>query len=56
MERSDLIKQIELARQKLYQTKLKYVDLLHPNVIKQSMILDELINEYNQAKTEKPIK
>lgn len=40
---------IEKARQRLYQIANQYPDLWHPEVIRQSMVLDELINEYNQA-------
>lgn len=48
--------QIEAARQKLYQLKTDYNgDLLHPHVIQQSMVLDDLINQYNQVKIKKPM-
>lgn len=40
---------IEHARQRLYQIADQYAELWHPEVIRQSMVLDELINEYNNA-------
>lgn len=40
---------IEKARQRLYQIANSHTELMHPEVIRQSMILDELINEYNKA-------
>ncbi|MCL6663313.1 aspartyl-phosphate phosphatase Spo0E family protein [Paenibacillus polymyxa] len=40
---------IEHARQRLYQIAAQYPELWHPEVIRQSMVLDELINEYNNA-------
>lgn len=55
MDYSKLKLQIEAARQKLYQLKLEYGDLLHPLVIQQSMVLDDLINQYNHVKIEKPM-
>ncbi|WP_340007179.1 aspartyl-phosphate phosphatase Spo0E family protein [Paenibacillus sp. FSL K6-0276] len=42
-------KRIEGARAKLYLMEREYGGLLHPNVIRQSMRLDELINQYNKA-------
>ncbi|MBY3619468.1 aspartyl-phosphate phosphatase Spo0E family protein [Acinetobacter sp. CUI P1] len=42
-------KRIEGARAKLYLMERQHGGLLHPNVIRQSMRLDELINEYNKA-------
>ncbi|MBB6020976.1 hypothetical protein HNR77_002057 [Paenibacillus sp. JGP012] len=45
-----LQKCIENARQRLYQMANQYTNLQHPEVIRQSMVLDELINEYNDAK------
>ena len=41
---------IEKARQRLYQMANQYTSLQHPEVIRQSMVLDELINEYNDTK------
>ncbi|MEI2283420.1 MULTISPECIES: aspartyl-phosphate phosphatase Spo0E family protein [Paenibacillus] len=41
---------IENARQRLYQMANQYTSLQHPEVIRQSMVLDKLINEYNDAK------
>ncbi|WP_434749338.1 aspartyl-phosphate phosphatase Spo0E family protein [Paenibacillus amylolyticus] len=41
---------IEKARQRLYQIANQYPNLWHPEVIRQSMVLDELINEYNHAR------
>ncbi|WKL03899.1 aspartyl-phosphate phosphatase Spo0E family protein [Paenibacillus amylolyticus] len=40
---------IEHAQQRLYQIAAQYAELWHPEVIRQSMVLDELINEYNNA-------
>lgn len=40
---------IEEERSKLYQMQIKYDDFSHPKVIQQSVLLDELINKYNQA-------
>lgn len=42
-------KRIEGARIKLYLMEKQHGGLLHPNVIRQSMRLDELINQYNKA-------
>ncbi|MNB92053.1 Spo0E like sporulation regulatory protein [compost metagenome] len=42
-------KRIEGARKKLYLMERQHGGLLHPNVIRQSMRLDELINQYNKA-------
>lgn len=39
---------IEKARRKLHQIASAHAELWHPDVIRQSMILDELINEYNE--------
>lgn len=55
MDCGELKLQIEAARQKLYQLKMDYGNLLHPHVIQQSMVLDDLINQYNQVKIKKPI-
>ncbi|WP_405154181.1 Spo0E family sporulation regulatory protein-aspartic acid phosphatase [Paenibacillus sp. FSL K6-0108] len=55
MEDDELKLRIELERQKLYQLKMDYGDLLHPHVIQQSMVLDDLINQYNQVKIKKPM-
>jgi len=55
MDYGELKLQIEAARQKLYQLKKDYGDLLHPLVIQQSMVLDDLINQYNHVKIEKPM-
>ncbi|WP_458124346.1 aspartyl-phosphate phosphatase Spo0E family protein [Paenibacillus sp. Z3-2] len=55
MDCGELKLQIEAARQKLYQLKMNYRDLLHPHVIQQSMVLDDLINQYNQLKIKKPM-
>ncbi|OPG89609.1 hypothetical protein B2I21_36150 [Chryseobacterium mucoviscidosis] len=48
---------IERARNRLYVLTEKYGDFQHPAVIKQSMVLDELINQYNRAgeQIKKPI-
>lgn len=42
-----LRKRIESARQKLYDLALQY-GFGHKRVLKQSMVLDELINQYNR--------
>ncbi|WP_082063068.1 aspartyl-phosphate phosphatase Spo0E family protein [Paenibacillus sp. IHBB 10380] len=43
-----ILERIDVARSKLYQMEKKHGGFLHPNVIKQSMRLDELINKYNR--------
>ncbi len=40
---------IERERSKLYRMQIQYDDFSHPKVIRQSVLLDELINKYNQA-------
>ncbi|PQP84526.1 hypothetical protein C0Q44_08205 [Paenibacillus sp. PCH8] len=55
MECGELKLEIEAARKKLYQLKMDYGDLLHPHVIQQSIVLDDLINQYNQVKIKKPM-
>ncbi|CAI6084269.1 hypothetical protein PAECIP112173_04231 [Paenibacillus sp. JJ-100] len=45
---------IEKARQKLYQIADHHPELWHPEVIHQSMVLDELINEYNRLVNKNP--
>lgn len=58
MTRSMLMQlRIEGARNRLYDLAGKYGDFQHPAVIKQSMVLDELINQYNRAgkQIKKPI-
>lgn len=51
METCDFLKsKIEQARQQLYDIELERGSLLHPEVIQQSMVLDELINEYNRQR------
>ncbi|WP_150272523.1 MULTISPECIES: aspartyl-phosphate phosphatase Spo0E family protein [Paenibacillus] len=37
---------VEKARRKLYQTQQRYGHLTHPKVIEQSVILDDLLNQY----------
>lgn len=39
---------IERARNQLHILAEKHHDLQHPAVLKQSMVLDELINQYNK--------
>ncbi|MCJ8010231.1 aspartyl-phosphate phosphatase Spo0E family protein [Paenibacillus sp. KQZ6P-2] len=39
---------LEIERQRLYEMADQYGDIWNPNVIKQSMILDEIINNYNK--------
>ncbi|WP_410513826.1 aspartyl-phosphate phosphatase Spo0E family protein [Paenibacillus sp. BR2-3] len=47
MKKTEVIqKKIECARVELYRMERNHGGLLHPNVIKQSMKLDELINKY----------
>lgn len=48
---------IERARNRLYVLADKYGEFQHPAVINQSIILDELINQYNRAgeQIKKPI-
>ncbi|CAH1213258.1 hypothetical protein PAECIP111892_03822 [Paenibacillus auburnensis] len=41
-----LLLQVENARTKLYQTEKIYGCFTHPKVIEQSVILDELLNQY----------
>ncbi|PYE50709.1 aspartyl-phosphate phosphatase Spo0E family protein [Paenibacillus barcinonensis] len=55
MDRDELKLRIEEARERLHQLKTEYGDLLHPQVIHQSMVLDELINRYNAVKRVKPM-
>ncbi|AET58981.1 hypothetical protein HPL003_11110 [Paenibacillus terrae HPL-003] len=48
MIRDDILRQrLEKARQKLYDSQAKY-GFDHASVLRQSMILDELINQYNR--------
>ncbi|QQZ64543.1 aspartyl-phosphate phosphatase Spo0E family protein (plasmid) [Paenibacillus sonchi] len=50
--------QIERARKRLHALTEKHRNFLHPAVIKQSMVLDELINQYNrigEQQIKKPI-
>lgn len=44
---------IEQERQKLYQMEQQYQTLGHPEVIKQSQILDNLLNHYYRNKYQK---
>ncbi|PYE48884.1 aspartyl-phosphate phosphatase Spo0E family protein [Paenibacillus barcinonensis] len=53
MERMELKSQIEEARQLLHQVHLQYGSLLHPEVIRQSVVLDALLNQYNRMCVEK---
>jgi len=58
MKRSMLMQlRIERARNRLHVMAEKYGKFQHPAVIKQSIILDELINQYNRAgeQIKKPI-
>ncbi|NQX49767.1 aspartyl-phosphate phosphatase Spo0E family protein [Paenibacillus tritici] len=48
MKKSMLMQlRIERARNRLYTLTNQYGNFQHPAVIKQSMVLDELINQYN---------
>ncbi|WP_084146665.1 aspartyl-phosphate phosphatase Spo0E family protein [Paenibacillus wynnii] len=42
---------VERARQKLYKTQQRYGLLTHPEVIKQSIVLDGLLNQYSSKKS-----
>jgi hypothetical protein len=57
MKKQESLRQrLEKARQKLYDLQTKY-GLGHARVLKQSMVLDELINQYNRtfyARVKKP--
>ncbi|QOS81749.1 aspartyl-phosphate phosphatase Spo0E family protein [Paenibacillus sp. JNUCC31] len=58
MKRSLLIQlRIERARTRLHALAKKHRGVQHPAVIKQSMVLDDLINQYNREKAQikKPI-
>ncbi|MDM5280912.1 aspartyl-phosphate phosphatase Spo0E family protein [Paenibacillus silvae] len=47
MKRSTLIQlEIEQARSRLHEIANQYNGLLHPELIKQSVILDKLINQF----------
>ncbi|WP_036650363.1 aspartyl-phosphate phosphatase Spo0E family protein [Paenibacillus wynnii] len=48
MEPKGLKQEMETARQRLNHLEKRY-GLRHSRVLKQSMVLDELINEYNQT-------
>lgn len=40
---------IEQARSKLHKLHMQYGGLAHPEVLRQSVVLDELLNVYDQA-------
>ena len=42
--------EVERAREELHQTQKVYGFLTHPKVIEQSMILDELLNQYHRKR------
>ncbi|MWV43944.1 Spo0E family sporulation regulatory protein-aspartic acid phosphatase [Paenibacillus sp. HJL G12] len=44
---------LEMERQRLYQMVHQYGGMWNPNVIRQSMVLDEIINNYNKLNTER---
>ncbi|CAI6085272.1 hypothetical protein PAECIP112173_04585 [Paenibacillus sp. JJ-100] len=48
-----LERRIEHARKQMHALLNKYGLFLHPAVIKQSMVLDELINQYSKDQLEK---
>ncbi|WP_434748851.1 aspartyl-phosphate phosphatase Spo0E family protein [Paenibacillus amylolyticus] len=49
MKRSMLIQlRIERARRRLHELAKEYNGFLHPEVIRQSVILDKLINQFNE--------
>lgn len=45
-----ILVKVEQARKTLYQTQQKYGLLTHPKVVEQSMILDELLNQYQRSR------
>ncbi|CAI6080160.1 hypothetical protein PAECIP112173_02799 [Paenibacillus sp. JJ-100] len=53
MDRLELRTQIEDARQQLHQVQLQYGSLLHPEVIRHSVALDDLLNQYNRTQVKK---
>lgn len=54
VEKSMLMKvRIERARNRLHTLTEKHRNFQHPAVIKQSMVLDELINQYNRTGEQK---
>lgn len=53
MDRMELRTQIEDARQQLHQVQLQYGSLLHPEVIRHSVALDDLLNQYNRTQVKK---
>lgn len=57
MKRSMLQLRIERARNRLHILAEKHGGVQHPAVIKQSMVLDDLINQYNRSgeQMKKPI-
>lgn len=55
MDCLELMSQIEEARQQLHRLQSEYGSLLHPEVIRQSVVLDGLINQYNRVKMKKLI-
>ncbi|AIQ61351.1 Spo0E family sporulation regulatory protein-aspartic acid phosphatase [Paenibacillus sp. LMG 31459] len=40
---------IERARSKLHQLQVQYGGLCHPEVLRQSVVLDELLNSYDNT-------
>ncbi|WP_154984310.1 aspartyl-phosphate phosphatase Spo0E family protein [Paenibacillus xylanexedens] len=54
MRKSVLIQlEIERARNRLHELAKEYNGLLHPEVIKQSVILDKLIDQFNHKRESK---
>ncbi|MGQ8873184.1 aspartyl-phosphate phosphatase Spo0E family protein [Paenibacillus sp. TSA_86.1] len=53
MDRMELKTQIEDARQQLHQIHTQYGNMLHPEVIRQSVVLDALLNQYHRIRMEK---
>ncbi|WP_083205374.1 aspartyl-phosphate phosphatase Spo0E family protein [Bacillus sp. FJAT-27264] len=45
-----ILLQVERAREELHQTQKRYGFFTHPKVIEQSMILDELLNQYQRKR------
>ena len=55
MDCTGLKLEIELARELLYVKEREYGSFQHPEVIRQSIVLDELMNKYYRATKKSPI-
>ncbi|GAB6928506.1 hypothetical protein JCM10914A_24890 [Paenibacillus sp. JCM 10914] len=50
MKTMEVIKNdIEQERHKLHRMKQRYCDFNHPKVLRQSVVLDELLNQYSSS-------